>query len=259
MSDPDFLQQTFSLDRRVAVITGASSGIGAHAAVTLARAGCRVVLAARRVGKLDALAAAISERGADALPLVMDVNDRQSVESAFAQIVDRFGRVDILFNNAGIAASQKFLEMTESAWGRVLDTDLSAVWRVGQVAARQMVAQKTGGSIINIASMLGLAVRRSQANYSAAKAGVIQLTKTMALELGRNGVRVNALAPGYFATEMNWEFLDSEHGREYIASLLPQRAGQLAELDGAVLLLAGDAGSYINGSVLSIDGGALLG
>lgn len=258
MADAEFLQQTFALDGCVAVITGASSGIGAHLAATLARAGCAVALAARRREKLESLAA-IGGCGADALPVVMDVNDRQSVESAFEQIVNRFGRVDVLVNNAGVAAPQKFLEMTEQAWSRVLDTDLSAVWRVGQAAARQMVAQKTGGSIINIASALGLAVQRAQANYSAAKAGVIQLTKTMALELGRKGVRVNALAPGYFATEMNREFLESERGREYIGNLLPRRAGALAELDGAVLLLAGGAGGYINGSVLSVDGGAILG
>ena len=255
-SDADFLRRTFSLEGRVAVVTGASSGIGAHLASTLARAGCAVALAARRKERLDALAAAL---GASALPVVMDVNDRPGVEAAIAQITDRFGRIDILINNAGVAAPQRFTEMTERAWGTVLDTDLSAVWRVGQVVARQMVAQETGGSIINVASMLGLAVQRSQANYSAAKAGVIQLTKTMALELGRHGVRVNALAPGYFATEMNRDFLNSARGGEYIKGLLPRRAGKLPELDGAVLLLAGDAGSYINGSVVSVDGGALLG
>ena len=260
--DTEFLRQTFALDGRVAVITGASSGIGAHLATTLARAGCAVAPAARRKDKLESLAAALNGDGGyggEALPVVMDVNDRQSVESAFAQIVERFGRVDVLVNNAGVAESQKFLEMTEEAWSRVLDTDLSAVWRVGQAAARQMVGQKTGGSIINVSSVLGVAVQRSQANYGAAKAGVIHLTKTMALELGRKGVRVNALAPGWFATEMNREFLHSERGHAYIAGLLPQRPGELSELDGAVLLLAGNAGSYINGSTLIVDGGAILG
>ena len=259
MSDADFLRQTFALDGRVAVITGASSGIGAHLATTLARAGCAVALAARRRERLESLAAALVGNGADALPVAMDVNDRQSVASAFAQITERFGRVDVLLNNAGVAAPQTFLEMTEEAWRRVLDTDLSAVWRVGQVAAQQMVAQQTGGAIINVASALGLAVQRTQANYSAAKAGVIHLTKTMALELGPRGVRVNAIAPGYFATEINREFLASERGQAYIAGLPPARAGELPELDGAVLLLAGGGGSYINGSVLSIDGGTILG
>ncbi len=259
MADADFRHHTVALDNRVAVITGASSGIGAHASATLARAGCAVALAARRGDRLEALAAAIGGGGANALPVVMDVNDRRSVEGAFAQIIERFGRIDILINNAGVAAPQKFLEMTEEAWRRVLDTDLSAVWRVGQAAARRMAAQKSGGSIINIASLLGLWAQRGQANYGAAKAGVIQLTRTMALELARDGVRVNALAPGYFATEMNRDFLESARGRGYIAALLPQRAGRLAELDGALLLLAGAAGGYINGSVLSVDGGAALG
>lgn len=274
MPQSEFLQHTFSLEQRVAVITGASSGLGAHMALTLARAGCRVVLAARRKDKLESLAARIGEHGTETLPLVMDVNDRHSVETAFAHCVAHFGRVDILVNNAGIADSQEFLTMTEHAWQRVLDTDLSAVWRVAQVAAQQMIAQvddanadvsvadsshpNTSGVIINIASILGIATRRSQANYSAAKAGVIQLTKSMALELARKGVRVNALAPGYFTTEMNETFLASERGREYIARLLPQRVGQLSEIDGALLLLASDAGSYINGSVISVDGGTLL-
>ncbi|MGI9311703.1 MAG: SDR family NAD(P)-dependent oxidoreductase [bacterium] len=238
------------------MVTGASSGIGAHLAWTLARAGCAVALAARRVDKLEQQAAQI---GARAWAVAMDVNDRDSVEAAFARIDARFGRIDVLLNNAGIAASQGFLEMDESAWRRVLDTDLSAVWRVGQAAARRMVAQDGGGSIINVASILGLAAQRRQANYSAAKAGVIQLTKNMALELARDGVRVNALAPGYFATEINRDFLASARGRDYIAGLLPQRAGDLAELDGATLLLAGPASGYINGSVLCVDGGSVLG
>ncbi|MGR3914290.1 MAG: SDR family oxidoreductase [Gammaproteobacteria bacterium] len=256
MSAADFLAQTFSLKDRVAVVTGASSGLGAHLARTLSRAGCAVALAARRREKLEELAASL---GGPALAVVMDVNARDSVEAGIARIIAHFGRIDILLNNAGIAASADFLEMREEEWQLVLDTDLSAVWRVAQIAARQMTAQKTGGAIINIASMLGLAAQRRQANYGAAKAGVIHLTKTMALELCRNRVRVNALAPGYFATEMNRAFLNSKRGRDYIATLPPARAGELHELDGAVLLLAGDAGSYVNGCVLSVDGGAMLG
>lgn len=263
MANAEFLRQTFALDGRIALITGASSGLGAHIATTLARAGCKVVLAARRKHKLELLATEITAQidgtGEHVMSVVMDVNNRQSVESAIAQIVTRFARIDILVNNAGIAESQRFIEMTEVAWQKVVDTNLSAVWRVGQVVAQQMLAQKSGGAIINIASMLGVRPQYSQANYSAAKAGVIQLTKTMALELARKGVRVNALAPGYFATEMNQKFLNSARGQSYIAALLPQRCGKLAELDGAVLLLASAAASYINGSILNLDGGALLG
>ena len=259
-ADHEFLARTFALDGRVAVVTGASSGLGAHLAMTLARAGAKVALAARRRAKLAALAAAIGEAvGGDvAVPVAMDVTERASVDAGFAEIVARFGRVDILINNAGIAAPAGFLDMQEADWQRVLDTDLTAVWRVGQAAARVMVEQKSGGAIINIASVLGFAAAKSQANYGTAKAGVIHLTKTMALELARQNIRVNALAPGYFATEINQDFLANKRGQAYIQSLLPGRCGELAELDGAVLLLAGDAGSYINGSVVVVDGGGFL-
>ncbi len=267
-AEAEFLRQTFALDGRVAVITGASSGIGAQVAQTLARAGCQVALTARRGDKLEAQAARINAAAARpssgdgvesvAMAVAMDVNQRRSVEAAVAQVVERCGRLDIVVNNAGIAQSQKFLDMTEHAWQRVVDTDLGAVWRVGQVAARRMAAQKSGGVIINMASILGLAAQRAQTNYGAAKAGVIHLTKTMALELAPHHIRVNALAPGYFATAMNREFLATRRGRDYIAATLPGRPGALAELDGAVLLLASGAGSYINGSVLVVDGGAML-
>lgn len=259
----EFLRRTFALDGRAAVVTGASSGLGAHMAATLARAGCKVALAARRKERLDAVAEAIAADNANAtadiFTVTMDVCERAAVDAGFAQIDAHFGNIDILINNAGVAAPGRFLDMTEADWRRVVDTDLSAVWRVGQVAARRMAAQKTGGAIINIASILGLGAQRGQTNYAAAKAGVLQLTRTMALELARHGVRVNALAPGYFATEMNREFFATRRGREYLAGLLPGRPGELRELDGALLLLAGDAGSYINGAVLTVDGGALLG
>ena len=249
------------------MITGASSGLGAHFAQTLSRAGCKVALCARRREKLTEVANALAEIG-ETFVVTMDVNDRENVEVGVEKIVQHFGRLDILINNAGIAASETFLEMREEDWRRVVDTNLSAVWRVAQIAARRMVLQNQndkqnkksgGGAIINIASMLGLAAQRRQANYGAAKAGVIHLTKTMALELGRSGVRINALAPGYFATEMNRAFLQSKRGRDYIAAPPPARAGELHELDGALLLLASEAGSYINGCALSVDGGSLLG
>jgi len=308
-STAEFLRRTFALDGRVALVTGASSGLGAHMAGTLARAGCKVALAARRAARLEAVADSIANditgtaadtgtvtnatvteadsentvtntgvdttvtdttvtdagtgAGAntvtDLLTVTMDVRDRAAVDAGIERIVDHFGRLDILINNAGIAAPRGFLDMTEAEWRTVVDTDLSAVWRVGQVAARRMTAQKTGGVIINIASILGINAQRAQANYGAAKAGVLHLTRTMARELARGGVRVNALAPGYFATDMNREFFATERGRDYLERLLPGRPGELHELDGALLLLAGDAGSYITGSTITVDGGALLG
>jgi len=310
-STAEFLRRTFALDGRVALVTGASSGLGAHMAGTLARAGCKVALAARRAARLEAVADSIANditvtnadtdtgtttvtnttvteadtvtggtgttvantgtntgdtgtgtdtvATADIFTVRMDVRERDEVEAGVERVVARFGRLDILVNNAGIAAPRGFLDMTEAEWRTVVDTDLSAVWRVGQVAARVMAAQKTGGTIINIASILGIGSQRAQANYGAAKAGVLHLTRTMARELARSGVRVNALAPGYFATDMNREFFATERGRDYLEKLLPGRAGELHELDGALLLLAGDAGSYITGSALTVDGGALLG
>ena len=258
MADVNFLQHTFGMDGKVALVTGASSGLGAHACATLARAGCAVALCARRRVELESLAAKLATFGARALPVVMDVTSRRSVDAALDEILAQFGRVDVLINNAGIAASRKFAAMSEDDWRAVLDTDLTAVWRVGQAVARQMTAQQTGGVIVNIASILGVAPGVGNANYGAAKAGVLHLTKTMAVELASGKIRVNALAPGYFATEMNREFLHSARGRDYIAKLLPQRAGQLAELDGALLLLASPAGNYINGAVIVVDGGALL-
>jgi len=320
-SSAEFLRRTFALDGRVALVTGASSGLGAHMAGTLARAGCKVALAARRSERLEAIAesianditgtaadtgtndtvtnATVTDTGtttvtnttvtdadtggtgttvantgtntggtgttadtvatADIFTVRMDVRERDEVEAGVERVVARFGRLDILVNNAGIAAPRGFLDMTEAEWRTVVDTDLSAVWRVGQVAARRMTAQKTGGVIINIASILGISSQRAQANYGAAKAGVLHLTRNMARELAHRGVRVNALAPGYFATDMNREFFATERGRDYLEKLLPRRPGELHELDGALLLLASDAGSYITGSTITVDGGALLG
>lgn len=252
------LELLFGLKGKTALVTGASSGIGEHSARLFARAGCHVVLAARRLSKVQSIASELHSNGTAAIGLELNVNRRDSVETMVSKVITHFGSVDILLNNAGIANTERFLDMSEQQWGDVIDTDLNGVWRVGQVVARQMIKQNKGGSMINVASVLGLAVQRRQANYIAAKSAVIQLTKSMALELGDTGVRVNAIAPGYFMTDINREFLTSEVGKNYIKGLAPRRAGNLAELDGALLLLAGPAGSYIQGSVITVDGGTLL-
>jgi NAD(P)-dependent dehydrogenase (short-subunit alcohol dehydrogenase family) len=252
------LNDMFGLDGKTALVTGASSGIGEHAARLFGLAGCNVVLTARRLDKVRSIASEIESDGASSVGVEMDVNDRSSVERAVAAAIERFESIDILLNNAGIARTERFLEMSEQQWKEVIDTNLSGVWRVGQIASGYMVQQPKGGCIINIASVLGMAVQRRQANYSCAKSAVIQLTRTMALELGIKGVRVNAIAPGYFMTDINQEFLTSEVGRKYIGSLFPGRAGTLDELDGVLLLLAAQAGSYIQGSVITVDGGTLL-
>ena len=252
------LERMFGLKGKTVLVTGASSGIGAHAARLFARAGCNVVLVARRLSKLESIASEIQADGSRSIGLKMDVNRRDSVEACVTEAIGHFGAIDILLNNAGIARTERLLDMTESQWNDVIDTDLSGVWRVGQIVSRQMVKQDEGGCVINIASVLGVAVQRQQANYIAAKSAVIQLTKSMALELGHKGVRVNAIAPGYFTTDINRDFLNSEIGVKYIKSLYPGRAGNLDELDGTLLLLAGPAGSYIQGSVIVVDGGSLL-
>lgn len=247
----------FSLQGRVALVTGASSGIGRHLALTLAGAGAAVALAARRTDRLEAVQAEIEAAGGRACRVALDVTDRASVEAGFATALAELGPVNVLINNAGMAEPQSFLEMTEEAWADVIDTNLTGVWRVAQVAARQMAANG-GGSIINMGSVLGIAPQRMQANYGAAKAGVAHLTKVMAMELARAKIRVNAIAPGYFETELNSEFFRSDAGKAYVEKLFPRRLGDMPELDGIVLLLASDAGSFINGAVLPIDGGSML-
>lgn len=247
----------FSLAGKRALVTGASSGIGRHIALTMAAAGADVVVAARRRDRLDGVRGEIEALGGHALAVELDVTDRNSVERAFETAQAEGGDIDILVNNAGIADTAPFLDMTEEAWRSVVDTNLTGVWRVAQVAARAMAVRKRG-SIINISSALGLAVQKNQANYASAKAAVIQLTRVMALELGRLNIRVNAIAPGYFQTEINGDFFDSPQGLAYVDKLFPRRLGSLDELRGPILLLASDAGSFITGTVIPVDGGALL-
>lgn len=246
------------LTGRVAVITGASSGLGAHFAQVLGKAGAQVCLIARSEDKLKAVADGLTAHGIEADSHAADVTDRASLEAAFAGFAARHGNIDILVNNAGIARTAPFLTMDEADWNAVMETDLGGVWRCAQIAARIMVDGGRGGSIINIASILGQAVQPTQTNYAAAKAGVLHLTKAMARELGRHGIRVNAIAPGYFQTEINAGFFASDAGEKLIGKLFPRRLGNLDELDGPLLLLASDAGSFMTGTTLTVDGGATL-
>jgi NAD(P)-dependent dehydrogenase (short-subunit alcohol dehydrogenase family) len=243
---------------RTALVTGASSGLGRHFAITLAGAGAKVALAARRVERLEELAEAIRAGGGEAVAVGLDVAEPDATAAAFDAIEKDLGVATIVVNNAGITSSSKFIDMPEEEWRSVIDVNLDGVFRTGQEAARRMVRAGTGGTIINIASILGQMVLRRLVAYTASKAAVIQLTKAMALELVRDDIRVNAIAPGYISTEMNSDFLTSEAGGKLLAKVPMGRAGEPCELDGALLLLASDLGSYMTGTVITVDGGSLL-
>ncbi|MCC5859690.1 MAG: SDR family oxidoreductase [Ectothiorhodospiraceae bacterium] len=249
----------FDMNGRVALVTGASSGLGAHFARVLADAGARVVAAARRTERLRELVDGIRQAGGEAVAVTMDVTDGDSVKAGFDAAEQAFGTVDVVINNAGVADARLFLTTDEESWDFVVDTNLKAAWRVAHEGAARMVEAKLPGSIVNVASMLGLGVQVGQSLYATSKAGVVQLTKSMALELMRYDIRVNALCPGYFETEMNRDYFASEKGQAYIRSSIPsRRLGQLPELSGPLLLLASGAGSFVNGVALPVDGGHLV-
>ncbi len=245
----------FGLADRHALVTGASSGLGRHFAGVLAAAGARVTVAARREAEL---AHTVKSIGVKAQSVRMDVTDAGSVGQAFAEAEARFGPVTILVNNAGVTVTLNALDITEATWSRVIDTNLKGCWLVAQQAARRMIDQGEGGCIVNIASILGLRVAGGIAPYAISKAGVVQMTKALALEWARHRIRVNALAPGYIETELNDDFFASEPGKALIRRIPQRRLGEARELDGPLLLLASDAGSYMTGSVLTVDGGHLV-
>lgn len=243
------------LGGKVALVTGASSGLGRFFALSLARAGAKVAVAARRVDRLEGLAAEIAAFGGRALPVAMDVTDAASVGAAFETAETELGPLNVVVNNAGIAPNIMALDVSEADWTSVIETNLTGVFRVAQAAGRRMVAAKQGGSIINVASILGLGGFPALAGYTATKAGVINLTRTLAIEWARYKIRVNALAPGYIATEMNREALESDWGKKFMKGIPQRRFGLPEDLEGALLLLADDASSFMTGSVIVIDGG----
>jgi NAD(P)-dependent dehydrogenase (short-subunit alcohol dehydrogenase family) len=244
----------WSLAGRTALITGASGGFGAHFAMVLARAGARVILAARREEAVAVIAERVAAAGGSAETIRLDVSDVKSVAALSA----RFGSVDILVNNAGIERSAAALEQSEAAWDDVLDTNLKGAFLVAQAVARGMCESGRGGSIINIASILGLRQAGTVLPYAVSKAGLIQMTKILALELARYDIRVNAIAPGYFATELNDDFWKTDAGAAMLKRIPTRQLGQLDDLDGPLLLLASDASRHMTGTVLTVDGGHLL-
>jgi NAD(P)-dependent dehydrogenase (short-subunit alcohol dehydrogenase family) len=249
---------SLSLHGRTALVTGANGGLGSHFAQTLAKAGANVTVAARRLDSLASVQEAIAGAGGRVAPIALDVTNPASVAEAFERAAAAFGPVTIVVNNAGIAITKPLLEHTEDDWQQVIEVNLSGAWRVAQAAARHMIQHQQGGSIVNIASILGLRVSAQVPSYAASKAALIQLTKAMALELARHRIRVNALAPGYVETGINREFFASEAGLALIKRIPQRRIGKPQELDGALLLLASDAGSFMTGSVLVADGGQVV-
>ena len=252
----------FNLDGKTALVTGASGGLGRYFAGVLAAAGARVAVCARRLDKVMEPVAGIEalsgSGGGRAIGVEMDVTDAAGVAQAFEVIEEQAGTVTVVVNNAGVAGGKAALELTEDDWDRILDTNLKGAWTVAQEAAKRMAAAKTGGVIVNIASVLGLRGGKGVLPYAVSKAGLVQMTKALALELAPQNIRVNALAPGFVETDLNREYLASEHGQKQLKRIPFRRPGTMEELSGPLLLLCSDASAYMTGAILAVDGGHLV-
>jgi len=249
------MSKRFDLEGKVALVTGASSGLGVHFARTLASAGASVAIAARRAERLAALQAELQAGGAKAVAVSLDVQSGEAVRAAFDAAEAALGAFDIVVNNAGISIVKPALTMPEEDWDAVVDTNLRGAWLVAQTAGQRWVGAKRPGSIVNIASILGLRTIGQVAPYNASKAGLIHLTRALAMEWARHGIRVNAICPGYIETEMNSDFWKTDGGKRLIERIPQRRIGQPEHLDGALLLLASEAGAFMTGSVITVDGG----
>lgn len=257
------MSYSIDLDGRVAFITGASSGLGAQFARTLARAGAAVVLTARRMEKLKELRAQIEGEGGDAHAIELDVTDIDSIKSAVAHAETEVGSIDILVNNSGVSTTQKVQDVTEDDFDYVFNTNVKGSFFVAQEVGKRMIARArgaapgtyTGGRIINIASMAGLRVLPQIGVYAMSKAAVVQMTKALALEWGRFGINVNALCPGYIDTEINHHHWATEQGQKLVGMLPRKRVGKPEDLDALIVLLASGQSHFINGAVIAADDG----
>jgi NAD(P)-dependent dehydrogenase (short-subunit alcohol dehydrogenase family) len=248
-------QDIFSLRERTALVTGASDGLGWSCARALAQAGARVIVAARRVDRLDALVKEIEAAGGSALAVSMDVSAPESVQQAFNELDAQHWRADILVNNAGLGLQLPWLETDETAWERLLQTNLLGADRVARAVCQRLVEAGQAGTVIHVASVLGLTSQPITAAYGASKAALIQLTKKMAVELARHRITVNCIAPGMFRTAMVDDFSRSARGETYLKMTLSRRVGEPEELTGTLLYLASRAAAYVNGVVIPVDGG----
>lgn len=251
MSDP------FDISGKRILVTGASSGLGRHFAQTLAAKGAAVALAARRLEKLDDLVAAIGHSGGRAAAVKLDVTDWESCQAAVAATREALGGLDLLVNNAGMAGGGAAMTLERSDWSSIMATNLDGAWNMAQ-AAGQAMKEAGGGAIVNIASVLGLRVSGGVLPYAVSKAGLVQMTKALALEWARYSIRVNALAPGYIETDLNRDFFESPAGEALVKRIPQRRLGQVGDLDGPLLLLASDASRFMTGSVVAVDGGHLV-
>ncbi|MBW8466505.1 SDR family oxidoreductase [Acidovorax sp.] len=254
---------SIDLSGRVAFITGASSGLGAQFARTLARAGAGVVLASRRVEKLKELRARIEGEGGDAHVIELDVTDHASIKSAVAHAETEMGSIDILINNSGVSTTQRLQDVTPEDYDFIFDTNVKGAFFVAQEVGKRMLARSrgaapgsfTGGRIINIASMAGLKVLPQIGAYCMSKAAVVQMTRAMAMEWGKFGINTNAICPGYIDTEINHHHWDTEQGRKLIDMLPRKRVGSPQDLDALLVMLASDQSHFINGAVIAADDG----
>jgi NAD(P)-dependent dehydrogenase (short-subunit alcohol dehydrogenase family) len=248
----------FSMQGKLVLVTGASSGLGKHFAHVLAQAGATVLLSARSVDKLQQVLAQIQAEGGKAFAVAMDVSSSASVNNAMAHLVQMYGVPDVLVNNAGQSIAKPMLEQTEADWDQILDTNLKGCWLVATELARALAAAGKPGAIVNIASILGERVGGSVGPYAISKAGLVQATKAMALELARHNIRVNAILPGYVATDMNSDFLHSELGDKLRKRIPSRQFCELSDLTGPLLLLASNAGAGMTGACVAVDRGHLV-
>jgi NAD(P)-dependent dehydrogenase (short-subunit alcohol dehydrogenase family) len=243
------------LTGQVALVTGASSGIGRHFGALLAAAGAKVALAARRIDRLTELAREIEAAGGRSLPIACDVRRPEDVDAAVLTAENELGPLTLLVNNAGVVVSKPLLDHTEADWDHVVDTNLKGAWLMARQFAQHLVGLKRPGRIINITSVLGFRTIGRVPAYCAAKAGLTHLTRVLAMELARHGILVNALAPGYVETDFNRAFFQTEPGKALISRIPLKRLGQTEDLDGALLFLASSASAYVTGAVIAVDGG----